>query len=638
MRKALKNFLSKRFREIEARHRFRDIERDTAVFDKLGLILIVLFGVAASTWSIYQSVTPPNDVAKLIESSPSAYLKFENAKLAFSETNNPEHLAGVTKHEIRLPFRNAARLSGYIKNGIWYEFEIAIPEDKFSLADTAILIPLVWGNSKVYVDGKLYGYGENYRPLIGIDKKNVRIQIRADLSKSAVDTPILATYPVVAGANADLRRIVSTIEEQATALKISQYPFLAALAFIGAFYLAYRRRPELFVFLGFLAASFSYSVLSSKNDSNILVFSTRDQQQAALLLSDFLLNSFLLIFSRLFFREPFRTAVSNILMPLFSILVICAAATFTATQLGAGPTSFRQLGHIVFCGLFFIAQFMFLFPETLHVLQHSKAPKLRKVTAATVSAAILAVYLLNIFDYYGLLSSVTTQYRNSILIYLVLSMFVAFEAARSEGHKRRLAKLISDEAKVGIELDRNEIYSGGFVILVDAIGFTADRGAFDDAEKIRRFSKEIFSPVAESIQRLNAKNFSLLNSTGDGLYFSLRGSASYENFALALSVGLEIIRCSKENSLPLRVAFGYGNYTVFLFQSGAFQKELVIGGVLNDLNRVIGGDSLRILVSKELEHFLRDLPVEQVIDKQGHSHQFCQISEPEYFKTNKKAA
>lgn len=621
----LRRYLVRRFEEIESRNESRDVEADTSVFDRISLVFVVFILVGFASFTIYKSITPPKSVVNTINENPSRFLQYPNGSIFFSEALTPKQATSAVRFPISLPYRSAQTLKGYIKNGIWYEFRIYIPKNRFNLGETAILVPLVWGKSQVFLNGKLHSYGDNHWPLLGIEQPEVTIHIRANLDGTAFSNPILATFPIIAGPSKDLREIISTVNKQIATEQISQFPFLAALALMGAFYLAYRRRPELFVFIGFLGVSYIYANVSASNANNTLLFWNRDVQQIVLLLLDFVQNSILLVFSFLFFRFSFQETVRKTKFPLFSILIIGVTLTYTSNKLGVGTTALRQIGHIAISILFFATQAILFVPETWHLAFRSSAPKLRRYTAIFVIGAILLVYALNVSDYFGLLTMITTQYRNSFLIYMVLSMFVAFEAARSEGHKRILAKLISTEAKVGIEQDRTEVSGEGFVILVDAIGFTADRTAFMSQDEMRRYAVEIFQPIAKSVSRIRSNGISLLNSTGDGLYFVLKGPASKENFECAQLVANEIISSSATSSLKLRVAIGYGQYTVFLFRYGTFQKEVVFGNVLNDLSRIIGGQGVRLLIYEQTHSFKTAGAINQVTDKHGHKHSFCEL-------------
>jgi hypothetical protein len=270
-------------------------------------------------------------------------------------------------------------------------------------------------------------------------------------------------------------------------------------------------------------------------------------------------------------------------------------------------------------------QLWFFTPEVWHLITKSHAPILRKASAAFVFSTITLVYALNIFDYYGLFSVITTQQRNGYLLYIILSMFVAFKAAQAEGQKRKMSKLLSDEAKRGVEQGIGEISGQGFVILVDAIGFTADRQAFENLPEMRKFAEDIFGSVARSISDLKHSEISLLSTTGDGLYFSLKGPPSKEGLDSAVSVAKKIVQTRLNTALKMRVAIGYGAYTVFLFQEGSFQKEVVFGSVLNDLSRVIGGDGIRVLINEQLKPINFSGPVRTAHDKHGHAHDFCEL-------------
>lgn len=621
--KLLQKYCRHRIEAIELRDRNRDVERDTAVFDHLSLIAIVFVGVALATWAIYEKITPPPSVVETINSNPEKFIQYRIGKMFFSPAANPSAAEGARRFTIELPFRNASGLPGYRKDGIWYEFPISIPPHKFQYGETAVLVPVVWGKSRIFVDRKLHDYGTNHWAIIGISKPNVLLSIKADLSRHPFSTPILATFPILVGPESELRQVLNTIQEQYSTGQFAQYPFLIAITFMGAFYLAYRRRPELFSFLVIMMLSFLYSFLDTSYSSNNSFLGNRDFERLILVTVEFLINSSVFVFSLLFFRVPFNETIKIIKFPIFAIALITLSGSYTLSHLSGGTIGQRQAAHLVSNLAFLLAQIWVCIPELYYLVKKSAAPKLRKASAFFIVCSILAVYSLNLIDYLGLLSTVTTQYRNGYLLYMVLSMFVAFEAARSEGQKRTMAKMMSSEAKFAVEHGKNEVNGKGFVVLVDAIGFTTHERAFENCAEMRIFASQIFEPIAQAIEKINRTEISLLNTTGDGLYFAIKGPPTPRNLNLALTVANEIVILTEKSKIALRVALGYGSYSVFVLDKAGLQREVVFGRVLNNLSRIIGGNEIRILLNPEIKQLISNVNPKYLRDKHGFEHEYC---------------
>lgn len=619
----IKKYFQYRFTEIDSWQQGRDVEHEIAIFDRVWLRALVAIVMILVICYIYEVVTPPKSITLTVNENPEVYQKHAEARVYFSSAQTPSELkSDISKKTIQLPYGTLSKLPGYQKNGIWYEFHLSIPEDKFILGDTAVLVPLLWGKSKVFVNGKLYGYGKDYQPLIGISERNIDIQIRGDTTNSAIDSPIASTYPVLVGPIENLTNLVNTMKAQAMTEAFSPYSYIVAFLLFAGIFVSYGRRPELFSFLLFLFTSAIYGRALALNGENKIFLFNREFQQWGLVVLDFLTNAGLLLFSYLFFRVPRHLVVKRVLTRLYTIFAIGASSTFLLHTWNIGPSSFRQIGHLIWGVFFFIVQMEFCLPQLSHLLFKIDAPKLRKTTGVFVVAAIVSVAFFNIMDAFNLLSAVTTQYRNGFLVYLVLAVFVGMEAGRSERLKRKLTAMVSKEAKQGLEFEKAHVSNKGFVVLIDAVGFSANRETFEDVNEMRKSAENIFGAFTRAIIGFQASGLSLLNTTGDGLYLSLTGEPSKELFDTATAIATRIIHSAKDTSL--RVAIGYGEYTVFIMENSDFHREFCLGGVLNDLSRIIGGNSVRILISDETKKFLGNKKID-IKDKHGHTHQFTEI-------------
>jgi len=588
-------------------------------------IPVVATVVLMSLTLITVLVLPPRDIALEIKEKKETFLEFKSGQVYFSKSKIPptEHFS---KQNITLPFRATSQVPGYEASSIWLDFLVEVPQEVVSKGNNGILVPMIWGNSRIFLNGELRDFGNNLFVVLPLLSARNLIQIRSDLSETGRKNPITATYPIVVGEIDTLRTLISKVDAQAETHMRSIAIYCLAIIVFGMLFLAYPRKPELLAFIVFMATSLLNAIIVTSNDLNFPLVKSFWFQQASLVSLDFFSSLALFVFSMYFLRAHPR----NVRSTSKTISLVVLSVGFSSAYLfyrWTGSSSFRQVGHLSVNLMFFLFQSWFVGPRVVASLFHLSIPLSRKAACVLVVATIQMYYLANILDYFSLFNSVTTVYSNALLLNLALAVTVAFEISRAEHNQVVLGSMLPKEVKEALHHGERQSDQRGYVILVDAIGYAADRARFENQITRSSYVDALAQKILQPLNDLDLGDLSVLNCTGDGIYCAIRGPSTLENFKKALSFAESVTKDDGDvTSIGFRAAIGYGQYGVKVINAGKIRKEFVAGNVLNDLSRVIGSkvdrESIRVLISPETELFLPKAESFTVVDKHGFEHRY----------------
>lgn len=623
--------LKSSFAKLDSEFEQRIVDNSAGHFSRRFYVLLASALIGASIFLLSTLLTPPEDIAQTINRQVDQFQKVPNGRIVFNEARDPEQISKANGHEITLPFRNIAELAGFRRDSIWYHFNINIPQEKFRPATFAVLVPKIWGHSEVYSGKQLVDFGKDIRPIIPITSPSTSLLIRADLTGTERVVPISATYPLVVAEVDSLRRLSSDVDLQIQPYYRSLALYMLTVVIFGMLFVAYPRKPELLAFIVFLSCSLMFSAYSGLFEKNIVALGNWHAQQVIGLLFDFIVNLSLLGFSILFLRShPKSTGKAIANVALITLMIGLALAWFVFRHSDA--IYYRQVGHLVLNSMFLAFQLFYVCPRLAHLWSNANAPLARKATCSLVIAAILLVYVANIRDFLFLTEAMVTQYRNALLLNLFLSITVAFEISRAEINQAIFGSMLPREVREGINIKKSTVDRRGFIILLDAMGYAAQRDKFSASLERALFVEELAEQMLRPIADMNLSNVSILNSTGDGIYCAVRGDLSRENFETALSISTKIANqtlTSSGTEIKFRAAFGYGDYTVRMIEVGNLRKEFTAGNVLNDLSRIIGNSkevgSVRLLWNEGISQVAGNLDVDLVIDKHGFTHHYVEM-------------
>lgn len=621
----------KSFAKLDSEFEQRTADNSASHFSRRFYVLLACALVCASVFLLSALLTPPEDIALTINRRVDLFQKVAKGRILFNEARDPEHISAAKGHEITLPFRNISELTGFRKDAIWYHFKFELPQEKFRPATFAVLVPKIWGNSEVYLGNQLVDFGKDIRPIIPLTSPSMSLFIRADLGGSERAVPISATYPLVVAEINELRRLANDIDLQIQPYYRSLALYMLTVVIFGMLFVAYPRKPELLAFIVFLSCSLVFSAYSGLFEKNVVAFGSWHAQQVIGLIFDFIVNLSLLGFSILFLRSHPRATTITVANVALITLMLGPALTWFVFR-NSDAIYYRKVGHLVLNSMFLGFQLFYIGPRLAHLWSNANAPFARKATCSLVIAAILLVYIANIRDFLFLTEAMVTQYRNALLLNLFLSITVAFEISRAEINQAIFGSMLPKEVREGINIKKSTVDRRGFIILLDAMGYAAQRDKFSASLERALFVEELAEQMLRPIADMNLSNVSILNSTGDGIYCAVRGELNKGTFETALDISTKIANQTLTRSgteIKFRAAFGYGEYTVRMIEVGHLRKEFTAGNVLNDLSRIIGNSkevgSVRLLWNEDLSHVAGSHELDSVIDKHGFTHYFVEI-------------
>lgn len=612
--------------KAEANARAEGFTND-AFFRKRDVFTVAIFLFAALS-ALTFLIFPPTSIGIELEKNPGNLLLFREGSLTFSDSPTiPE--PPLPKIPIRLPFREAHKLNGYIRDGIWYEFRIDVPDVAFKKERTGVLVPMVWGQGKVFLNGKLIDFGFNHVPILALPQRSNLLQIRANIEGSNRTNPISATFPLVVGDIDQIRalkkKIDSRYEINFRALSI----YSLAILLFGMLFIAFPRKPELFSYIVFLFFSLLNSSLVTINETNSFPAMPQVIQLSVLLFFDYATNLSVLVFSLYFLRAHPDKIRANSKSLIVTTAFLGPPLTYFLYGAFRAPHLF-QVGHLVTNFSFFIAQAVFVWPRLVFSVRKNSVPAFRKTACMVVVATILVFHVINILDYFTVFTGITSLQSNGLILNIALAITVAFEVSRAEKNQKILGSMLPKEVRETLHLSEKKVSQKGFVVLVDAIGYSADRNRFDDENERSLYIEKLAQKMLKPLNDLAFKDFSILSCTGDGIYCSIRGEASEETLNSAVRFAQEVTNDDlAEGNIQFRAAIGYGFYGVSVIESGQVRKEFVAGNILNDLSRVIGNSKgqhqIRILITKNTKHLLDDSGAGVVIDKHGFEHRYVEL-------------
>lgn len=573
-------------------------------------------------------IAPPKNIGLELEKNSGGFLLFKEGRLIFDKSQTPP-LSEAGSINISLPFRNAHSQPGYVKDGIWYEFIVNVPESSFRMDSTGVLLPMVWGQSRIFLNGRLHDFGFNHVPIVALQQGRNTIQVRANIEGTNRTNPISATFPLIVGDVDSLRALKAKIDSGYEINYRALSVYSLAILLFGMLFIAFPRKPELFAFLVFLFFSLLNSAVVTVNETNSFPVMALAAQQAILIFCDYVTNFAALLFSLYFLRAHPKSVQSTAKNVLLGTIFLCPpVALFLYRALDA--PHLIQIGHLVINFSFLIAQAMYVWPRFYFSMREVSIPVFRKTACTVVVGTILTFYFINITDYFVVFTGITSLQSNGLILNIALAITVAFEVSRAEKNQKLLGSMLPREVRESLHLAERKANQRGFVVLVDAIGYSADRNRFDDASErnayIERLAKKMLKPLNEIV----FKDFSILNCTGDGIYCAIRGEASEATLSSAVRFAVAVTEVlPDEQDIQFRAAIGYGTYSVSIIEAGQVRKEFVAGNVLNDLSRVIGNSKgrhqVRILASKAIAHLVDDQGADAVIDKHGFEHRFVEL-------------
>lgn len=610
----------------EAQIRSEDFGSD-AFFRRRNVLFVSIFLFAALS-SMVLLISPPKNIGLELEKKSDGLLLFRDGKLIFDQAQNPP-AAGHDSLAISLPFRNAHTQPGYIKDGIWYEFPVKIPAAAFKEGSTGVLLPMVWGQGKVFLNGQLHDFGVNHVPILALPKRDNVIHVRANIEGTNRTNPISATFPLVVGDVNSIRALKAKIDSGYEINYRALAVYSLAILLFGMLFIAFPRKPELFAFLVFLFCSLIYSALVTVNETNAFPVMAIALQQAVLVFFDYATNFSALLFSLYFLRahpKSVQSAAKNVL--LYTVILCPPTALFLYRALNA--PHLIQVGHLVTNFSFLLSQAAYVWPRYYFSMRERSIPVFRKTACTIVVGTILAFYLVNIIDYFVIFTGITSLQSNGLILNIALAITVAFEVSRAEKNQKILGSMLPREVRETLHLAERKANQRGFVVLVDAIGYSANRNRFDDASERNAYIERLAKKMLKPLNEFAFKDFSILNCTGDGIYCAIRGEANESTLRSAIRFAVAVTEVlPDEQDIQFRAAIGYGTYSVSIIEAGQVRKEFVAGNVLNDLSRVIGNSKgrhqVRILASKAISHLVDDQGADAVIDKHGFEHRFVEL-------------
>ncbi len=593
--------------------------------------------VGLSFLFIFNLLTPPPSITSKLESEKDKFQIFNEGSVYFSNERSPPRSRDVVLHPIRLPDRSISKLSGFDPASVWYEFNVEIPEALAASGKTGILVPKVWGSSRVFVNGKLRDFGTNAWPLIATEERLNFIQINVDIRGHSKLEPIRATYPLVVGEVDELRSLMVQIEEQYQTWPRTLAVYALAIILFGVLYVAYPRKPELLAFVVFLGLSLIDTMIEMQLNASSRQIWSWHVQTGVLVVASCLKNLSLLAFSLFFFRARSANVFGTVAFAMLACAVVGPAlVSFFVNSISSHDL--RQSIHLSTSLLFFFLSCAFSLPRLVFISTRKGVPLQRKVGGAVILLSILSLYLFNFLDHLAFFTRIVHPYNNTLLVNLALAITVAFEISRAEVHQRVLGSMLPREVKEGLNLNSNGIDQKGFVLLIDAVGYSADRGRFDDSSRRALYVQEMADRMLRPLTSVTQSEVSILSCTGDGLYLAFRGEATAERMDEVLNVANSITKPQATNEIRFRAAVGFGTYGVRIVKCGEMRKEFVAGNILNDLSRIIGSSSssrsVRVLCGPEVEPLLRSPNKQSVVDKHGFEHIFV---EPSFDKTETAA-
>ncbi len=620
--------------DVEAVERTADASANR--FDRRKYTALVVVFVVLAIVEVFQLVTPPEDIAKIFERSSTEFELIKNGYIYFSRSESPPHIPKDDKFAIKLPARDVTSLANFDAHGTWYEFRVLVPEKFRNSNGLGLLIPKIWGDSKIYVDDTLVDFGRDIRLILAIVSPDFRLKIRVNSTSNAIKAPITATYPLVIGDIGTLRSLSKSVDDQYQTSYRAMAVYGLAIMLFGMLFVAYPKKPELLAFIFFLIFSFSNVFIQTFQDTNRLLFWKNLSPIYVGIPSDLLTNLSLLCFSLFFFRaHPKKVWGALINGTLFAIFIGIPASYFFFTALSVA--NFRPVAHSVLNCIFLTLQIWYLTPRTIHLFSTKEVPNARKIAAGIVASTILSLYAVNILDYFNLISTVTTLPRNNLLLHITLAIVVAYEVSRAEMNQLIFGSMLPKEVKEGVHLNKTSVNEKGFVILVDALDYSSNRARFDDSDLRASYIDKLAQSMLKPLSELGISNFSILNCTGDGIYCAVRGEPNRENFLKSFefvtAINSLVLTSANEKQIKFRSAIGYGHYGVKIIEVGKLRKDFVAGNILNDLSRIIGSKpgetSVRVLFSEHVHALFPYAETCEIIDKHGFSHRYFELREIE---------
>lgn len=599
-------------------------------FFKTRNVIGVVAVVSLSILTIIALVTPPKSIVGKIQAKPETYYQFRDGMIWFgSRVGNQE--SKVTEFPVSLPFREIAKLEGYDPRNIHYRFLVDIPQSSFSPKSMGLLIPKIWGKSVVKVNGVVSDFGENiFTVLPLLSHKNI-VEIEVDVSNSIFKSPISATFPLVVAKKEKLHDLVAIVDEQVQTSSRAIALYSLAIVLFGMLFIAYPKKPELLAFVSLLGCTLLNTlVVEQLEKKNILFMGGWAEQQSVILLLDLAVNSATLAFSLFFLRAHPKTVFLNLKNSVLISGTIGLSFSYFLFK-AVNATHFPQVSHVVLNGLYFLFLVSSCGPRLIYLSTQKSVPVARKLAALFIVGSIGAVYCINIADYFKLISTLTNIYSNGLILNLTLSVIVAYEISRAEVNQQILGSLLPKEVRESLQFNLRGSDKSGFILLVDAVGYAANRSRFEDVDIRSSYIEALAQKILRPVHELGIIDFSILNCTGDGLYCAIRGEPTTENYSRVLGLAEKITASSSDEKILFRAAIGYGNYGVRIIEYGNIRKEFVAGNVLNDLSRIIGSDkgktSIRVLMDQSIQSLVGVAPSGSVLDKHGFRHEYFEIEE-----------
>lgn len=613
--------------EEESLERAKNYQKIAAKkFKNTFLVFCIVIFSAVTLWTL---MLPPRSINEIIDSNPTSYYKFREGAYFFSASTRPEEIPARLERKISLPDRSISSSPNFDPKNIWYRFKIVVPDQIFKNGNSGVLVPKVWGKSKIFINDTLRDFGTNVWPVLALEKQVNIVSIKVDAEGFEKKQPIRATYPLIVSDIDKLRELTKIVDAQAETRPRAFIAYGLSLLIFGMLFLAYPRKPELFAFIVFLTTAFINSVLTEIIDEkNMLLSGSHFLQSSILTAFNFSTELALLIFSLLFLRAHPKS-VTNALKIASLIFIFLALPSTTFLQKIITKFDFTQARHLAVSIAFLAIQLWFVVPRLVFLISKKQIPLQRKVGGSIVFAFIISFYALNILDHFFYLTRVTTLYSNGLILNLALAIAVAFEISRAETNQNLLGSMLPKEVREGLHLAKKSINKKGFIILFDAIGYAAHREKLDDAELRSDYLENLAGKMLSPASQLDLSEFSILSCTGDGLYCSIRGEPTEANFNSAVSLVKSIVFENQENEICFRAAIGYGSYGVKIIEYGNLRKEFVAGNILNDLARIIGNDfgTIRVLSSPKVASFLTSSHEFSIIDKHGFTHTYWELKD-----------
>jgi hypothetical protein len=591
----------------------------------LGVLLFVSLFVLARNLSITQTVS------KILADRPNDFVQVKEGWVYFKDP--------AKKTKITLPMRNLSALPDFDVKNIWYEFDVLIPEKFRSHTDLGIMIPAIWGRYKVFIDNQLVDYGRDYMNIIPVTSHVFKLFIQID-GENLPKYGIRAVFPVVVGKINEIRSFIGIINDQDLVYTKALIAQLVALFLFLILFINLPNKPELFIFLMLFITNLVFSVVNLfYRDNATKFFSSIEGYQYTLAAISFFRSILFYCFVLEFFRFSRKLAM-ELSSKLFisGIVVIPALALGIAFKSNADWHSAFQISQETF---FLIPCVLIGTTKILYLNNHLKH-RLRAVLGFLIVAAISYNGGKNIYDYFFIQNTVTTEYFNHIYMYFAVALVTMLEFARTERDRNLLTKNLSKEVqdRVTRRFGKFEDEHRGLIVLVDMIGFTKTQ---------KKVGFENQKQFIENVLKHLMKHFntgSKLAGTGDGFYFSWKENFTRENILEKLemihsllntkltlhSLGLNDL---EDQELKFRCSLGYGTYVTGLVEEGKLSTDYTAGLILSELSRIIGAGDRKSSTRILLNEFTLDLLGQwkksstTIQAKNEEMYSFFELSQPE---------